>query len=108
MIEEDNKDDRGEVKSLAFLAVKNLIYFASHDINAINLIENAEKWETGLDNISSLRLFELIYYLYKKSDVERKNLKMLYKFYYYLTKYEQSINIGWGDFIKEMDKIYTN
>lgn len=30
----DNKDDRGEVKTLAYIAVKGLPYFAAHDSNA--------------------------------------------------------------------------
>ena len=107
IIEEDNKDDRGEVKSLAFIAVKNYFYFASNDNNAINLIEKAEEWGTGLDNVNSLKMYELIYYLYKKSDVSKKDLKMLYKYYYYFTNREKTINPAWGDFIQKMDDIYN-
>ena len=35
----DNKDDRGEVKSLSYIAVKGLLYFVAYDSNAIQLIE---------------------------------------------------------------------
>ncbi|GAE94726.1 hypothetical protein JCM21714_3910 [Gracilibacillus boraciitolerans JCM 21714] len=47
----DNKEDRGEVKSLAFIAIKELLYFAANDSNAIQLVEKAEEWTTGLDNV---------------------------------------------------------
>ncbi len=50
----DNKDDRGEVKSLAYIAVKGLIYFAAHDTNTIQLVEKAEEWSTGLDNVQAI------------------------------------------------------
>jgi len=43
--------DRGEVKSLSYIAAKGLLYFAVHDSLAIQLIENAEDWSTGLDNM---------------------------------------------------------
>ena len=33
----DNKDDRGEVKSLAYIAVKGLIYFATHEQSIIHM-----------------------------------------------------------------------
>jgi|LSQX01.3.fsa_nt_gb hypothetical protein len=52
----DNKDDRGEVKSLAYIAVKGLPYFAAHDTNVILLIEKAEAWSTGLDNIQVIKM----------------------------------------------------
>lgn len=48
----NNKNGRGELKALSYIAVKGLLYFASHDTNAIQLIEKAEKWNTGLDNES--------------------------------------------------------
>jgi hypothetical protein len=35
----DSKDDRGEVKSLSYIAVKGLPYFAANDNVAIQLIE---------------------------------------------------------------------
>lgn len=59
----DNKRDRGEVKSLAFVAIKGMLYFAAHDNQALLLIDKAEKWSTGLDNVQSIRMYELIYYL---------------------------------------------
>ena len=85
----DNKDDRGEVKSLSYIAVKGLLYFASHDNNAIQLIEKSEAWSTGLDNVQAIKMYELIYYLYKKNLGDKKALKMLYKYQYYLTANEQ-------------------
>jgi hypothetical protein len=102
----DNKDDRGEVKSLAFIAVKGLPYFAAHDSNSIKLIELAEEWSTGLDNIQAVKIYELIYYLYKKDNNDKKSLKMLYKYYYYLTPHEKNINPEWGKFIEAMEALY--
>ncbi|WKY46088.1 hypothetical protein Q5O14_08335 [Eubacteriaceae bacterium ES2] len=58
----DNKDDRGEVKSLSYIAVKGLLYFAAHDNNALQLIEKAEQWSTGLDNVKAIHMYELIYF----------------------------------------------
>lgn len=106
IIEEDNKSDRGEVKSLAFIAVKDYLYFASNDYNAITLVENCVELETGLDNIRAIKMYELIYYLYKKQLSDSKGLRMLYKYQYYLTKREKSMNPNWGEFTSQMDVIY--
>lgn len=89
IVELDNKDDRGEVKSLAFIAVKDYLYFASNDYNAIKLVENSEEWQTGLDNVRAIKMYELIYYLYKNELADRKGLRMLYKYQYYLSKREK-------------------
>lgn len=43
----DNRDDRGEVKSLSYIATKQLLYFCSNDSNAIRLVEDAERLETS-------------------------------------------------------------
>lgn len=102
----DNKDDRGEVKSLSYIAVKGLLYFASHDNNAIQLIEKSEAWSTGLDNVKAIKMYELIYYLYKKNFTDKKALKMLYKYQYYLTVNEQKKNLEWGKLITSMDEMY--
>lgn len=102
----DNKDDRGEVKSLSYIAVKGLPYFAAHDSNAIQLIEKAETWRTGLDNVQAIKMYELIFYLYKTNNSNNKSLKMLYKYQYYLTKQEKNINPEWGKFIEAMVSLY--
>lgn len=94
----DNKDDRGEVKSLSFIAVKGLLYFAAHDNNAIQLIEKSEEWSTGLDNVQAIKMYELIYYLCKNNLGSKTAMKMLYKYQYYLTNHKKSINPSWGDF----------
>jgi len=85
----NNKDDRGEVKSLSYIAVKGLLYFAAHDSNTIQLIEKAEEWATGLDNIQAVKMYELIFYLYRTDSSEKKNLRILYKYQYHLTNYEK-------------------
>lgn len=102
----DNKDDRGEVKSLAHIAVKNMLYFAAHDSNAIQLIEMSDSKTIGLDNIQAIKMYELIFYLYKQNIVKGKDLRMLYKYQYYLTQFEKSTNPSWGEFIEEMESLY--
>lgn len=102
----NNKDDRGEVKSLAYIAVKGLLYFAAHDSNAIQLVEKAEAWATGLDNVQAIKMYELIYYLYKKNIGDKKSLRILYKYQYYLTQHEKKTNPEWGQFIEKMDLLY--
>lgn len=102
----DNKDDRGEVKSLSYIAVKGLLYFASNDFNTIQLIEKSEEWSTGLDNVQAIKMYELIYYLYRNDLTDKTAMKMLYKYQYYLTSQEKRTNPSWGDFSSSMDKLY--
>jgi len=102
----NNRNDRGEVKTLAYIAVKDLIYFAAHDYNAIQLVEKAELWSTGLDAVQAIKMYEIIFFLYVKVPSIRKSLRILYKYQYYLTKYEKSTNPEWGVFIKAMGYLY--
>ncbi len=104
----DNKDDRGEVKSLSYIAVKGLLYFAANDNNAIQLIEKSEEWSTGLDNVQVIKMYELIYYLYRNDLADKTGMKMLYKYQYYLTDREKSTNPGWRDFSTSMDSLYES
>ncbi len=102
----DNKDDRGEVKSLAYIAAKGLIYFAAYDNIAIQLIEKAEEWSTGLDNVEAIKMYELIYYLYVKGLGNNKSLRILYRYQYYLTDREKKTNPERGEFISGMIDLY--
>jgi hypothetical protein len=102
----DNREDRGEVKSLAYVAAKGLPYFAAHDSIAIQLVENAEKWSTGLDNVHAIKMYELIFYLCRKNAGNKKALRMLYKYQYYLTPNEKRMNAAWNQFIGGMDLLY--
>ncbi len=102
----DNKDDRGEVKSLAYVAVKGLPYFAAHDTNSIRLIEKTEEWSTGLDNMQAVKMYELIFYLCKLDLGDKKSLRRLYKYQYHLTRHEKSTNPKWSKFIDMMDELY--
>ena len=104
----DNKDDRGEVKSLTYVAAKGLLYFAAHDYNAIQLIEKAEQWSTGLDNVQAVKMYEVIFYLYKTDIGDKESLRMLYKYQYYLTLNERKNNPKWGQFIEKMDALYPS
>ena len=103
----DNKDDRGEVKSLAYIAVKGLIYFAAHDTNTIQLIEKTEEWFTGLDNVQAIKMYELIFYLYKTGIGDKRSLRMLYKYQYHLTPNEKISNPEWSQFIGLMESLYS-
>jgi hypothetical protein len=103
----NNKDDRGEVKSLAYIATKGLLYFAAHDNNAIQLIEKSDDWSTGLDNVKSIQMYEIIYYLYMNDLSSKKDLRILYKYQYYLTKKEKQENSEWGEYISRMDELYN-
>lgn len=102
----DNSKDRGEVKSLSFMAVKGFLYFAAHDNLPIRLIEQAELLHTGLTNMHILKMYEVIYFLYKKEKYDNKALRMLYKYQYHLTKAEKLRNPEWGEFILQMDSLY--
>lgn len=104
----DNRDDRGEVKSLAFIAAKGLIYFAAHDSNAIQLIEKSEEWSTGLDNVRAIHMYELIFYLHREELGDKEGLRMLYRYQYYLTAKERNSNPNWGEFVDGMDKLYSS
>lgn len=103
----DNKDDRGEVKSLAYLAAKGLHYFAARDSMVIQLIENAQQLSTGLDNIQAIKMYEVIFYLHYQKASTSKSLRQLYKYLYYLTGKEKDRNPEWGHFIQSMDKLYA-
>jgi hypothetical protein len=104
----NNREDRGEVKTLAYIAVKGLIYFAAHDYNAIQLVEKAESWSTGLDTVQAIKMYEIIFFLYVRNPSIRKSLKMLYKYQYYLTAKEKSTNPEWGLFIESMKPLYQD
>ena len=51
-------------------------------------------------------MYELIYYLYKTNSSDKRGLRMLYKYQYYLTKNEKETNPEWGQFTKAMESIY--
>lgn len=104
----NNRDDRGEVKTLAYIAVKGLLYFASHDYNAIQLVEKAESWSTGLDTVQAIKMYEILFFLYVRNPSLQKSLRMLYKYQYYLTNREKSANPEWGVFIKDMEFLYQS
>ena len=61
----DNAKDRGEVKSLSFMAVKKFLYFAANDTLPKRLIREADELKTGLDDIELLEMYDVIYYLYR-------------------------------------------
>lgn len=54
--ERDNAKDRGEVRSLSFMAVKRFLYFAANDTLPMNLIRKADELHTGLDDMELLEI----------------------------------------------------
>ena len=102
----NNRDDKGEVKSLAYIATKNLLYFCSHDATAIRLIEDAEKLDTCLENVSAIQPYEIMYYFAKNNIGNLKAIKNLFKYMYRLTVNEKSYNPDWNEFIEKMDILY--
>lgn len=88
------------------LAVKGFLYFSAHDYLPIKLIKDADKLNTGLDNMSVVQVYELIYYLCQTGKYDNKGLRSLYKYLYFLTNNEKRMNPGWGIFVQEMNALY--
>lgn len=103
----DNKRDRGEVKSLAHIATIGLLYFCSHDSNAIRLIEDAKRLHTYLDNIGAIKTYEVIYCMFKFKTAKPEGLRNLYRYLYRYTKAEAAVNPKWSDFLDTMDLLYS-
>jgi len=104
--ERDNAKDRGEVRSLSFMAVKRFLYFAANDTLPMNLIRKADELHTGLDEMELLEMYDVIYYLYCVGKYPTEGLRLLYKYEYYLTKQEKKMNLAWGEFIEKMNALY--
>jgi len=103
----DNAKDRGEVRSLSFMAVKQYLFFAANDALPVRLIKNAAELDTGLDDMQIVQMYELIYYLYKTEKYDKKALRILYKYQYYLTLGDKRTNPNWEKFIEQMDVLYN-
>ena len=88
------------------MAVKKLLYFAAHEFLPLNLIGKAAELGTGLEGISSLQMYEVIYFLYKSKNFDSQGLRSLYKYQYRLTKKETTQNPEWGEFIKRIVQLY--
>ncbi len=101
-----NSDDKGEVLSLAYMASKEFLYFASGDNLPIQLIRKAEEFDTGLQDMKLLEMFDVIFYLRKMGKYDNNGLRLLYKYQYHLTKKEKLLNPEWGDFMKKMSLLY--
>ena len=103
----DNKDDRGEVKSLAHMGTVGYIFFASNDATALRLIEEAEQLGTTLDDLRAVHFYEGIYYLDKMNAIDRDAARKLYRYHYYITKKDKQRNPPWEEFFTGMDKLYA-
>jgi hypothetical protein len=99
----DNAKDRGEVKSLSFMAVQQFLFFAANDALPVRLIKETAQLGTGLDDMQVVQMYELIYYLYKTDRYDKNALRILYKHQYYLTAWDKKSNPEWGSFIEQMD-----
>ncbi|GBF33978.1 hypothetical protein DCCM_3089 [Desulfocucumis palustris] len=61
---------------------------------------------TGLDNVQVIKMYELIFYLYINNIGNKKALRMLYKYQYHLTQFEQKTNPKWRQFVEAMENLY--
>lgn len=52
-------------------------------------------------------MYEIIYYLYMNDLSSKTDLRILYKYQYYLTKKEKQENPEWGEYISRMDELYN-
>ncbi|WP_286904841.1 hypothetical protein [Clostridium sp. UBA1652] len=77
-----------------------------YDSNAIRLVEDAEKLDTSLEQLSAIKPYEVIYYFIKNDIGDKEKLRFIYKYLYYLTKKDKHINPSWGEFIEKMDILY--
>lgn len=104
--EQDNKDDRGEVKTLAYIKTKEYLYFCSRDSKALRLIKEADKYNTHLQNVGALHFYEVMYYLVRMDMCKAKEMKPFYKYVYHLSRREKEINPEWIEFLEKMDRLY--
>lgn len=104
----DNKDDRGEVKSLSYIQVRELIYFCTNDFNALKLVEEAEKLETNLEDVKTIKMYEILYLLYSEGFGNKEDMRRLYKQCYYLSKKEKKENPEWQEFVQSMNALYKS
>ena len=66
------------------------------------------RYERGKSGFSEIvQMYELIYYLYKIDRYDKKALRILYKYQYYLTYGDKRVNPEWGSFIEQMDVLYS-
>lgn len=93
--------------SLAYMASKGFLYFASDDSLPMQLIRKADELGTGLQTIRLLEMFDVIFYLYRTGKYDNKGLRLLYKYQYYLTEREKLQNPEWGEFIRKMNLLYS-
>lgn len=102
----DNAKDRGEIKSLSYMATKSYLYFAANDALPIRLVKDAERLQTGIGDLGIIQMYELIYYLYSMRKYDTKQLRIMYKYLYYLTGREKNENPDWSSFTTQMDCLY--
>ena len=72
----------------------------------LQLIRKAEEFDTGLQDMKLLEMFDVIFYLRKMGKYDNNGLRLLYKYQYHLTKKEKLLNPEWGDFMKKMSLLY--
>lgn len=101
----DNAPDRGEVKSLAYAVAKGFVYFSTNDSNALMLFKQPQL-HPFLNDLKTIRLYELIYGIRAFTGCSSKGLKGLYKLMYHLTKPEKDENPEWGKFYSDCDYHY--
>ena len=88
------------------MATKGFTYFASHDNNCYVIKGNAENLHSGLDTLSIVGMYELIYCLSRMESCNREGLRILYKYLYHMTNNEKNRNPNWQDFTQGMKMLY--
>ncbi|MFA6844465.1 MAG: hypothetical protein WCR02_01935 [Sphaerochaetaceae bacterium] len=104
--QQNNKKDRGEVKTLSYAAAKGIHLFSTYDHVPVELVTHSEKLQTGLDSISIIYGFELIHALTKLPNSNKSGLRKLYKDLYYFSPQEKKSNPNWEFFLKLLDSFY--
>lgn len=104
----DNSKDRGEVRSLAYMHTKSFLYISSSDNLVVRLVTQPDKYHSGLYDEEILRMYDLIYFLYRQGKYDKEGLRLMYRYLYHMTKQDAKKNPTWGEFITRMDNLYID
>lgn len=78
----------------------SMTYICDHKYNS------AENLHSGLDTLSIVGMYELIYCLSRIESCNREGLRILYKYLYHMTSNEKNTNPNWQDFTQGMKILY--
>jgi hypothetical protein len=98
----NEKQDRGEIKTLSFMAVKEYKYLVSNDNDCVIIVRNK------LPNCSIIFTYELIYLLSEIYPKKAEDLRKLYRFLYYSISKDKQHNPSRSDFKTKMSILYKS